>query len=134
MRRISPLIISFRSFEIANQYHRPAACENLVGYSKAQPALFKANQLEPIKDLKLLARDYQPIAHNALTILINLSPDEEILKSLAEDDEFVEALLSRITVCDQHPSIHAHAFAAALQAPESQIRPELTPLLYVLEP
>jgi hypothetical protein len=33
-----------------------------------------------------------------LTILINLSSDEEILKTLAEDDQFVETLLKKLTV------------------------------------
>lgn len=35
-----------------------SACENLVGYSTAQPSLFKRQQLLPVRDLKLLARDY----------------------------------------------------------------------------
>jgi|TARA_R110002003_G_scaffold127_9_gene11955 hypothetical protein len=61
--------------------------------------LFKRNQLEPIKDLKLLIKDYAPIAKNALTILINISSDTEVLKSLAKDDALLETLLSRITVC-----------------------------------
>lgn len=38
------------------------------------------------------------IAKNALTILINLSTDREVLKNLAEDEPFLESLLSRITV------------------------------------
>lgn len=75
-----------------------AACENLLGFSTAQPSLFKRNQLEPIKDLKLLTRDYPLIAKNALTILINLSQDEEVLKSLAEDDTYVECVIGQITV------------------------------------
>jgi hypothetical protein len=61
--------------------------------------LFKRNQLEPIKDLKLLVKDYAPIAKNALTILINISSDAEIVRSLANDDKLLETLLSRITVC-----------------------------------
>ena len=61
--------------------------------------LFKRNQLEPVKDLKLLIKDYAPIAKNALTILVNISSDSEVLKSLAKDDAFLELLLSRITVC-----------------------------------
>jgi len=40
----------------------------------------------------------QPIAKNALTILINVSHDAEILKNLAEDDAFVEELVRKITV------------------------------------
>jgi hypothetical protein len=34
------------------------AAENLVGFSTAQPDLFKRHQLLPIRDLKLLVRDY----------------------------------------------------------------------------
>lgn len=75
------------------------AAENLVGYSTAQPALFKRNQLEPIKDLKLLVKDYNPIAKNALTMLVNLSEDGEVLNALAEGEEFLESLLRRVTVC-----------------------------------
>lgn len=40
----------------------------------------------------------QPIAKNALTILVNLSGDDEVLKLLAEDDKFVETLLVKLTV------------------------------------
>lgn len=71
-----------------------------------------------MKDLKLLVRDYpvsdvleaprvtasdcgtcKPIAKNALTILINLSRDAEVLQNLAEDDAFLETLVARVTVC-----------------------------------
>jgi len=45
----------------------------------------------------------QPIAKNALTILINLSSDEEVLKCLAEDDDFIETLLFKLTVCYYSP-------------------------------
>lgn len=76
-----------------------AAAENLVGYSTAQPSLFKRNQLEPIKDLKLLIKDYGPIAKNALTMLVNVSEDSEVVKSLMDDDAFLESLLRRVTVC-----------------------------------
>jgi hypothetical protein len=40
----------------------------------------------------------KPIAKNALTILINLSADGEVLRSLAEDDAFLETLLLKVTV------------------------------------
>ncbi|KAL8685357.1 MAG: hypothetical protein Q9218_007813 [Villophora microphyllina] len=40
----------------------------------------------------------EPIAKNALTILVNISTDPEILESLAEDDAFLESILSRTTV------------------------------------
>lgn len=75
------------------------AAENLVGYSTADPDLFKRNQLEPIRDLKLLIKDYKEIAPNALTMLVNLSDDAEVVKSLIDDNEFLESLLRRVTVC-----------------------------------
>ncbi|KAL0264141.1 Protein hgh1 [Diplodia seriata] len=84
-----------------NTQIRQIAAENLVGYTTAQPSLFKRNQLEPIKDLKLLVKDYtahnQPISKNALTMLINLTDDEENRETLATDDAFLESLLLRIT-------------------------------------
>ena len=69
-----------------------------MGYSTAQPSLFKRNQLEPIKDLKLLLKDYTPIAKNALTMMVNLSDDQEVHDNLADDSAFLESLLRRITV------------------------------------
>ncbi|RMZ81825.1 hypothetical protein DV738_g2112, partial [Chaetothyriales sp. CBS 135597] len=82
-----------------NTQIRQIACEHLVGYSASNAAIFKKDQLGPITDLKLLVRDYTPIAKNALTILINLSSsqDEEVLKTLAEDDAFLITLLKKVT-------------------------------------
>jgi len=34
------------------------AVENLLGFSASDHSIFKTNQLEPIKDLKLLVKDY----------------------------------------------------------------------------
>ncbi|KAL9594280.1 MAG: hypothetical protein Q9219_007120 [cf. Caloplaca sp. 3 TL-2023] len=88
------------------------AVENLVPYSKTEPSIFKTDQLLPVKHLKLLgdpktlretesqfSQIYvpQPIAKNALTILINISIDPDILRALAEDDPFLETILGRIT-------------------------------------
>lgn len=97
IRQIGPLSKVHR---IDRMFLTPlAAAENLVGYSTAEPALFKRNQLEPVKDLKLLIKDYPQIAKNALTILVNVSEDGEVLKNLATDDAFMESLLRRVTVC-----------------------------------
>lgn len=41
----------------------------------------------------------QPIAKNALIILINLSNDDEVIRCLAEDNALLETLLRKITVC-----------------------------------
>ncbi|GFF51152.1 putative DNA-binding protein HGH1 [Aspergillus lentulus] len=80
-----------------NTQIRQIACENLVGFSTAQSDIFKRHQLLPVRDLKLLVRDYTPIAKNALTILINISADQEVLANLAEDDAFIETLMVKIT-------------------------------------
>ncbi|KAM0805992.1 hypothetical protein BDR22DRAFT_906741 [Usnea florida] len=76
---------------------RQTAAENLLPYSKTQPALFRTAQFTPVKDLKLLVKDYAPIAKDALIILINISNDLDVLGLLAEDDAFLETLLARIT-------------------------------------
>lgn len=78
---------------------RQIAVANLVGYSTVQPSIFKINQLTPVKDLKLLVKDYPVIAKNALTILINISEDKEVMEYMAGDDAFIETLMARITVC-----------------------------------
>lgn len=41
-----------------NTHIRQLAVENLVPYSLSQPSIFKTNQLLPLRDLKLLVRDY----------------------------------------------------------------------------
>ena len=46
----------------------------------------------------------QPIARNALTILVNIAGDGDVLHNLATDDAFVETLLSRVTVMAYRPS------------------------------
>ncbi|KAH8689795.1 hypothetical protein BGW36DRAFT_389759 [Talaromyces proteolyticus] len=80
-----------------NAQIRQIAAENLVGYSGSETSLFKRQNMEPLRDLKMLVRDYTPIAKSALTMLINLSADGEILKFLADDDIFVETLLFKVT-------------------------------------
>ncbi|KAI9050541.1 hypothetical protein LZ554_005702 [Drepanopeziza brunnea f. sp. 'monogermtubi'] len=80
-----------------NTQVRQLAVENLVPYSSSQPAIFKTNELLPVKDLKLLVRDYEKIAADATTILINLTADQEILEYLASDHAFVKTLLGRVT-------------------------------------
>ncbi|KAF4636977.1 hypothetical protein G7Y89_g1110 [Cudoniella acicularis] len=91
-----------------NTQVRQLAVENLVPYSLSQPSIFYTNQLLPVKDLKLLVRDYKQIAKDAITILINLSTDREVLGNLALDKEFIGTLLSRITTTklnfSQNPS------------------------------
>ncbi|OWP00079.1 hypothetical protein B2J93_8650 [Marssonina coronariae] len=80
-----------------NTQVRQLAVENLVPYSVTQPAVFKTNGLLPVKDLKLLVRDYEKIARDATTILINLTADQDILEYIASDHDFVKILLGRVT-------------------------------------
>ncbi|KAL8803340.1 MAG: hypothetical protein Q9182_003228 [Xanthomendoza sp. 2 TL-2023] len=47
--------------------------------------------------MAILRSAKSPIAKSALTILVNISTDLEILKTLAEDNVFLESILSRIT-------------------------------------
>ena len=53
----------------------------------------------PLEKEQALTRSVKPIAKNALTILINISKDPDVLALLAEDDAFLETLLVRVTVC-----------------------------------
>ncbi|KAK1818573.1 Protein hgh1 [Friedmanniomyces endolithicus] len=82
--------------DVTDQLQHTAAQE-LVAYSTAELWLFKRNQLEPVKDLKLLVKDYAPIAKNALTILVNISEDKEVLNNVVEDEAYLELLLKRVT-------------------------------------
>ncbi|KAF2724475.1 DUF383-domain-containing protein [Polychaeton citri CBS 116435] len=80
-----------------NTQIRQIAAENLVPYSTAQPSLFKRNQLEPIKDLKQLIRDYTPIAKNCLNMLVNLTEDSEVVENVVGDEISMESILRRVT-------------------------------------
>ncbi|PFH57314.1 hypothetical protein XA68_15227 [Ophiocordyceps unilateralis] len=86
-----------------NPQIRLAATENLVPYSTAEPALFKADGLKPIWNLKLLVRDHPKIAEHVLTILINLSSDAVVLEDLAADQRLLELLFNRV-VDKQEPN------------------------------
>ncbi|KAI9805227.1 MAG: hypothetical protein M1826_004778 [Phylliscum demangeonii] len=85
----------------ANPQIRQIALENLVGYSQGHADLFlQSKDGVAIDDLKRLAGDrVATTAHDALTILINLSAKDKQMrdKKLAEDDVFLERLLARMT-------------------------------------
>ena len=83
-----------------NTQIRQVAAQHLVGYSaraQYQTSIFKRNQLEPLKDLKLLIRDYPQISHDAFTMLINLTGcgDKEILQCYSRDEQFVEEVFKK---------------------------------------
>ncbi|KAK3990084.1 protein HGH1 [Cladorrhinum sp. PSN332] len=76
---------------------RAVAIENLVPYSLSQPSIFKTEDLLPIKHLKFLVKDHPKIAEHALTILINLTSDQQVLERVATDDKFLDVVLSYVT-------------------------------------
>lgn len=52
------------------------ATENLVGYSTSQPSIFKAGHLTPIKDLKLLVKDYTVRVTPAVSMYLTIQTPE----------------------------------------------------------
>ncbi|KAJ4389981.1 Protein hgh1 [Gnomoniopsis smithogilvyi] len=80
-----------------NPQIRAVAIENLVPFSSSEPAIFKANDLLPVRNLKVLVQDRPQIAQHALTILVNLAADGDVLKALASDDRFLDVIFARIS-------------------------------------
>ncbi|PHH78653.1 hypothetical protein CDD80_6545 [Ophiocordyceps camponoti-rufipedis] len=95
-----------------NPQIRLAATENLVPYSTAEPSIFRADSLKPIRNLKLLVRDHPKIAEHVLTILINLSGDAVVLEDLARDERLLELLFFRL-VDQQEPNANLIAMLLA---------------------
>ncbi|KAJ2974926.1 hypothetical protein NUW58_g8501 [Xylaria curta] len=81
-----------------NPQVRIIAAEHLVPYSISQPNIFKSENLKPVHNLKLLIKDLPNTAEHIITILINLSADNEILENLASDDKFITEILRQIIV------------------------------------
>ncbi|KAM0328223.1 hypothetical protein ACHAQA_005632 [Verticillium albo-atrum] len=79
-----------------NPQIRLLAVENLIPYSTSQPAIFKTENLLPVKNLTLLTQDHPKIAEHAVTILVNLSGEQDVLELLAANDKFVDAILARV--------------------------------------
>ncbi|KAK0746621.1 hypothetical protein B0T18DRAFT_348337 [Schizothecium vesticola] len=79
-----------------NPQVRFLAIESLAALSLEKPALFKKDSLTPIKHCKFLVRDDPKIAEHALTILINLSGDTEVLEFIATDDKFLGIILANV--------------------------------------
>jgi hypothetical protein len=82
-----------------NAQIRLLAAENLVPYSLAEPNVFKTEKLQPIKHLSFLVRDHPKIAEHAITMLVNLSSDKEVLEFLATDEKFLGIVFDLIVVC-----------------------------------
>ncbi|KAH6660407.1 hypothetical protein BKA67DRAFT_547939 [Truncatella angustata] len=79
-----------------NPQIRLLATEHLLPYSTADPSIFKVDNLQPVKNLKLLVKDHPKIAEHVITILVNLSADRQVLESLAADDKFLDTVLGFI--------------------------------------
>jgi hypothetical protein len=93
-----------------NPQIRQLAIVNLVPYSTAEPAVFKSNDLQPIKNLKVLVRDHVSISEFAITILVNLSGDRQVLELLATDEKFMEHIFSRLVVSlPAAPFVYMHS-------------------------
>lgn len=75
--------------------------------------------------MKLLVKDYPPIAKNVLTMLINLSEDTEVLEALVADPKFLEAILAKITVQDE-PNADLFAMLLANMSKSDTIKEVLT--------
>lgn len=67
----------------------------------------------------------QPIAKNALTILINLSEDSEVLEALVADPKFLEAILLKITLKDE-PNADLFSMLLANMSKSDTIKQVLT--------
>lgn len=65
-------------------------------YATTQPEIFRTDDLTPIKHLKFLVRDDPKIAEHALTILINLTGEQDILENVATDDRFLSIILGLV--------------------------------------
>ncbi|KAF6007025.1 hypothetical protein HII13_004701 [Brettanomyces bruxellensis] len=78
------------------------ALSNLVQFSKAGPDseydIFRYKNYQPIKDLKILARDRKAsTVRDAETILSNLCDDDSFRELIAKDDDFLTLVLKQIT-------------------------------------
>ncbi|KAI0017259.1 DUF383-domain-containing protein [Xylariomycetidae sp. FL0641] len=77
---------------------RAIAAEHLVPYSTSEPAIFKTDNLKPVKNLKLLIRDNPKIAEHIITMLINLSAERDVLENLATDDKFLTEVFRQVVI------------------------------------
>ncbi|KAI1325501.1 hypothetical protein F5Y16DRAFT_377833 [Xylariaceae sp. FL0255] len=79
-----------------NPQVRVLAAEHLIPFSISQPAIFKTENLKPVQNLKLLIKDDPQIAQHIVTILVNLSADQQILDNLVKDDKFLTEIFRQI--------------------------------------
>ncbi|ATY63384.1 family UPF0507 [Cordyceps militaris] len=97
-----------------NPQVRLGATEILVPYSLSDPGIFKVDDMRPIKNLKVLLNDHFQVAEHALSCLINLSGDPEVLECLASDEKFLDLVLSFIVNAQGPKEENANLFAMVL--------------------
>jgi len=95
-----------------NPQIRLLAAEGLIPYSLSQPSIFKADNFKPVENLKKLIKDHPKVAEHVLTILINLTADQEILEKVASDDKFLDDLLGYV-VLPEEPNANLHSMLLA---------------------
>lgn len=100
---------------------RQQAIDALKPFSITHPNIFKTSDLLPVKNLKLLVRDYPKIARDVLDILINLTNDRDVLADLSTDDVLLEELLTRLTN-PKEPNADSIAMLLANLAKEDNIK------------
>ncbi|KPM40033.1 hypothetical protein AK830_g6508 [Neonectria ditissima] len=79
-----------------NPQIRMVAVVNCVPYSTTDPALFKATEFLPVRNLKVLVNDKPDVSEHAVNILVNLSGDQEVLEHLVKDEKFIDNVFARI--------------------------------------
>ncbi|KAH8173377.1 hypothetical protein LIA77_07632 [Sarocladium implicatum] len=104
-----------------NPQIRQVAVENLVPYSTAEPAIFKTEDLKPVKNLTILIKDHPLISEHAVTILVNLTGDQDVLDTLAGNDKFLEALFA-ILVNPEEPNANLIAMLLANLAKSDKLK------------
>ncbi|KAI4865817.1 hypothetical protein F4820DRAFT_280722 [Hypoxylon rubiginosum] len=77
---------------------RVLSTKHLLPFSTSETAIFKVDDLKPVKNLKLLIKDHPDIAEHVISLLINLSADQVILESLATDEKFLNEVLRQIVI------------------------------------
>ncbi|KXJ95369.1 hypothetical protein Micbo1qcDRAFT_230637 [Microdochium bolleyi] len=95
-----------------NPQIRLLAAEGLIPYSTSQPSIFKADNFKPVENLKKLIKDHPKIAEHVLTILINLTGDQEVLGKVASDEKFLDDILSYV-VLPEEPNANLHSMLLA---------------------
>jgi len=61
-----------------------------VPYSLSEPSIFRANELKPVKDLKLLIRDHPVCARFSIVLAVSQDSDIDVESSRTCPDDTTE--------------------------------------------